>query len=229
MIDATAKTQGAYVYFMLHVEEARLKIGKAVNLKQRWQQLGNEFDFANSFVSLCESEEAAFMLERSLHKTFQSARIKMTHKFSGSTEWFHDHIIDELKALVPNAQPINLKELPPFKHVSIRDHSVEKMIHWEFDLLKLVEKTASQCSIYIQGDHIAIEGENCEAFAKEFFHFSIEWSNTSDTHFSRVVSGYCPPDMKDSSPYASIRYVDKHAMKIFESFAKQEIPSYIEF
>ena len=97
-----------FVYFLHHVSEPRLKIGKANDVFTRAQQLKQtDFDFLKSFCFQVPNQTYALNLERALHRLFVNQRIDpdtiSLKKEDGRSEWFSSSIIcsvEELKSVV---------------------------------------------------------------------------------------------------------------------------------
>jgi hypothetical protein len=86
----------AYVYLLAHKSQPRFKIGKALNLQPRIQQLGpGRFDLRKSRALRVADDTLAYSLERLLHRAFAQARIAAVdlvqderESQDGNTEWF---------------------------------------------------------------------------------------------------------------------------------------------
>lgn len=86
----------AFVYLLVHKNESRFKIGKAVDIRARVAQLKlHNINFERSNAWEMKDDEAANNLERALHRCFAKWRIRSEvvaiehgQKFDGYTEWF---------------------------------------------------------------------------------------------------------------------------------------------
>jgi T5orf172 domain len=85
----------SFVYFLSHNSEPRFKIGKAKNVIARARALEiSRFALRTSFALEMPTEEAAYNLERILHRTFAKWRIptsliaRSDPASDGHSEWF---------------------------------------------------------------------------------------------------------------------------------------------
>lgn len=87
----------SYVYLLAHPTEPRFKIGKAININSRLQQLGRtQFDLSSSQALEVFTEAESDNLERLLHRAFSQWRLDsdVVHvsdgaRLAGHSEWFH--------------------------------------------------------------------------------------------------------------------------------------------
>jgi hypothetical protein len=94
---ARKKPQYSYVYLLKDAGEPRFKIGKANDVRERVEALGglNCFNFALSKCVRLRSSDAAYNLEKMLHRAFKKWRLDKIDGGAGSTEWFHIRGFDQ--------------------------------------------------------------------------------------------------------------------------------------
>lgn len=92
----TLPNMASYVYLLAHPTQSRFKIGKAVDIHARIQQLGaDQFDLDNSQALAVTTEEDSSNLEKLLHRAFIQWRIDSAvitidegARREGASEWF---------------------------------------------------------------------------------------------------------------------------------------------
>lgn len=142
--------RGAFVYFMQHASEPRIKIGKAVDIGKRWRTMGAEFDLARSFFKPCASEQAAIELERRLHHAFRGQRVAV-EKADGYTEWFKEWVIDPVVELVGGVERIETlasetRPIRPRKPRTPRKVDT-RCLHWPYEVRKLIAAAVAECKV----------------------------------------------------------------------------------
>lgn len=107
MESAEVKSDGAYVYILPHIEHQRFKIGKANDVHRRMGSIGDVFDLSQSKSIKLNNADAAYNLERALHRCFDKWRIPALEiaeqdggKLSGYTEWFQSGCLTKLLSFV---------------------------------------------------------------------------------------------------------------------------------
>jgi hypothetical protein len=142
----------AFVYFMKHLTEPRVKIGKAVNLENRWNQLGNCFNFQESFYKECEDESSALALEKKLHKAFLPRKYEILEKEDGYSEWFHEDVLHTISVMIDNIKIIENKEIVQKlkKPRAPRKPRVYDTFcyQWPYEAIRLVVGAMQECDVY---------------------------------------------------------------------------------
>lgn len=81
-----------FVYLLRYATEPRFKIGKAIDIYQRILGIGGlgTFDIANSLCVQLPNEDAAYRLEKILHRLFEpwNLPVNESKRYSGDTEHF---------------------------------------------------------------------------------------------------------------------------------------------
>jgi len=95
----------SFVYILHHVNDDRVKIGKADNVLRRAFELNSsQFDFSKSFAFAVRTSEIAHTLERGLHRFLFNHRLKPQEhglvKEDGYTEWFSTACLPVLSSLM---------------------------------------------------------------------------------------------------------------------------------
>lgn len=98
----------SYVYLLAHRTEPRFKIGKAININTRLQQLGRtQFDLSKSQALAVATETDSDNLERLLHRAFAQWRLDSDQvqvsegtRLAGHSEWFHSECRERLQAFI---------------------------------------------------------------------------------------------------------------------------------
>lgn len=103
-----------YVYFLIHTDGDRFKIGVSYDPQQRARTLEQSLDLDASFKVRVSTSNQAFRLEKTLHYLFQNDRISIAEPTSGYTEWFGIDALEAALAFVEaNMQRLNCSQMLP--------------------------------------------------------------------------------------------------------------------
>jgi hypothetical protein len=189
----------AYVYFLRHDSEPRIKIGKAIDMPRRWKQLGEPFNLSQSFYTVCSSEAEAFVLEKKLHRAFKNQRLDLDKRFQGSTEWFDAVVIDTILELVDGVLPVEavaprprlkkVKQKMPMWQIRPGLYS-----HWQYEFRLLLIEALRECTLEFKGDKLYIEGNQAEKYGYLLFRYWVDYQVGYESGWFKIFGSMSIPN-----------------------------------